>query len=168
MLSMKRPGSRLAVGAVLVLGLLGWLHRPLRRRTAPEDAQERGRRNQEVLLFAADGLRQDLVEEYASKRRGAQFPASPSCCAAGPSARGSGMLTRAPTNTGAGWYTMATGAWPGVHGSTNNTFHANSHPSATGRQHSTPGVLRPRRSPSPPSAAARRSFRWSGRAAVLA
>ena len=25
------------------------------------------------------------------------------------------MLTQAPPNTGAGWYTMATGAWPGVH-----------------------------------------------------
>src|SRR5206468_1598637 len=28
-----------------------------------------------------------------------------------------------PPNTGVGWYTMATGAWPGEHGSTNNTYH---------------------------------------------
>ena len=36
-----------------------------------------------------------------------------------------GLLTQAPPNTGAGWFTLATGAWPGVHGSTNNTFHIN-------------------------------------------
>lgn len=40
----------------------------------------------------------------------------------GASATG-GLLTQAPPNTGAGWYTLATGAWPGVHGATNNTFH---------------------------------------------
>jgi 2',3'-cyclic-nucleotide 2'-phosphodiesterase (5'-nucleotidase family) len=28
-----------------------------------------------------------------------------------------------PPNTGVGWYTLASGAWPGEHGSTNNTFH---------------------------------------------
>ena len=38
------------------------------------------------------------------------------------------MLTQAPPNTGAGWYSLATGAWPGVHGSTNNTFHINGQP----------------------------------------
>ena len=42
--------------------------------------------------------------------------------------RGNGLLTQAPPNTGAGWYTLATGAWPGVHGSTNNTFHINGQP----------------------------------------
>ena len=34
-------------------------------------------------------------------------------------------MTQAPPNTGAGWFTLATGAWPAVHGSTNNTFHIN-------------------------------------------
>ena len=43
-----------------------------------------------------------------------------------------GLLTQAPPNTGAGWFTLATGAWPGVHGSTNNTFHINGALSATG------------------------------------
>jgi 2',3'-cyclic-nucleotide 2'-phosphodiesterase (5'-nucleotidase family)/predicted AlkP superfamily phosphohydrolase/phosphomutase len=32
------------------------------------------------------------------------------------------MLQAFPPNTGVGWYTMATGAYPGEHGSTNNTF----------------------------------------------
>ena len=43
----------------------------------------------------------------------------------GAQASGNGLLTQAPPNTGAGWFTLATGAWPGVHGSTNNTFHIN-------------------------------------------
>jgi 2',3'-cyclic-nucleotide 2'-phosphodiesterase (5'-nucleotidase family) len=46
----------------------------------------------------------------------------------GASATGGGLLTQAPPNTGAGWYSLATGAWPGVHGSTNNTFHINGQP----------------------------------------
>ena len=48
-------------------------------------------------------------------------------------ASGNGMLTQAPPNTGAGWYTLATGAWPGVSGSTNNTFHKNGDAFATAR-----------------------------------
>ena len=39
-----------------------------------------------------------------------------------------GLLTQAPPNTGAGWFSLATGAWPGVTGSTNNTFHINGQP----------------------------------------
>jgi hypothetical protein len=38
------------------------------------------------------------------------------------------LKTQAPPNTGAGWFTLATGAWPAVHGSTNNTFHVNGQP----------------------------------------
>ena len=34
-----------------------------------------------------------------------------------------GLLQAFPPNTGVGWYTLATGTWPGEHGSTNNTFH---------------------------------------------
>ena len=33
-----------------------------------------------------------------------------------------GMLQAFPPNTGVGWYTMATGAYPADHGSTNNTY----------------------------------------------
>ena len=34
-----------------------------------------------------------------------------------------GMVQAFPPNTGVGWYTMATGTYPGEHGSTNNTYH---------------------------------------------
>jgi 2',3'-cyclic-nucleotide 2'-phosphodiesterase (5'-nucleotidase family) len=81
-----------------------------------------------VLFFVADGLRQDLVEHYASDAKNpanSSMPAMAELLKKGASASGGGLLTQAPPNTGAGWYSLATGAWPGVTGSTNNTFHKN-------------------------------------------
>jgi 2',3'-cyclic-nucleotide 2'-phosphodiesterase (5'-nucleotidase family) len=96
-------------------------------------------RADQVLLFAADGLRQDIVERYAADRG---VPGFADLLRRGASASGGGMLAQAPPNTGAGWYTMATGAWPGVHGSTNNTFHINSQPFSPNRTAAfDPGVL---------------------------
>ncbi|MFC7495616.1 MULTISPECIES: 5'-nucleotidase C-terminal domain-containing protein [unclassified Nocardioides] len=85
------------------------------------------RHQQKAVFFASDGLRQDLVEKYAAQ---GVTPTMGSFLKHGVKARGNGMLTQAPPNTGAGWYTMATGAWPGVAGSTNNTFHKNGEPFA--------------------------------------
>ena len=59
----------------------------------------------------------------------------------GVSATDNGLLTQAPPNTGAGWYSLATGAWPGVHGSTNNTFHINGQPFANRTAAFDPNVL---------------------------
>ena len=87
-----------------------------------------GRISDKVLFFASDGMRQDLVEKYAGA---GVMPTMKSFLRTGVKAQGNGLLTQAPPNTGAGWYTLATGAWPGVHGSTNNTFHKNSDPMAT-------------------------------------
>ena len=83
-----------------------------------------------VLFFVADGMRQDLVEQFSATRtRGrSDLPAFAELLKKGSSASGGGLLTEAPPNTGAGWYSLATGAWPGVHGSTNNTFHVNGQP----------------------------------------
>ena len=78
-----------------------------------------------VVLFAADGLRQDLVQSYADQKL---LPTFAKLLKNGAQAPGGGLLTQSPPNTGAGWYTLATGAWPGVHGSTNNTFHINGQP----------------------------------------
>jgi hypothetical protein len=75
-----------------------------------------------AVFFAADGMRQDLVERYAAQGR---MPTMRSLLRSGVKASGDGLLTQAPPNTGAGWYTLATGAWPGVAGSTNNTFYIN-------------------------------------------
>jgi hypothetical protein len=101
-----------------------WLWRG-RARPSPQATADRTQNADPVLLFAADGLRQDIVERYAAH---SGVPGFADLLKRGASATGDGMLTQAPPNTGAGWYTMATGAWPGVHGSTNNTFHINSQP----------------------------------------
>ncbi|WP_244929011.1 5'-nucleotidase C-terminal domain-containing protein [Nocardioides sp. W7] len=91
-----------------------------------------------AVYFASDGLRQDLVEKYAAE---GVMPTMRSFLRDGVKARGHGMLTQAPPNTGAGWYTLATGAWPGVHGSTNNTFHRNGDPFGNRTAAFDPGVL---------------------------
>jgi 2',3'-cyclic-nucleotide 2'-phosphodiesterase (5'-nucleotidase family) len=72
-----------------------------------------------AILFASDGMRPDLMERYSEKgimptfkdlrRRGVEGK--------------NGLLQGFPPNTGVGWHTLATGTWPGEHGSTNNTFH---------------------------------------------
>ena len=81
-----------------------------------------------AVFFASDGLRQDLVAKYAAQ---GLMPTMAGFLQTGTSAAGNGLLTQAPPNTGAGWYTLATGAWPGITGSTNNTFHINGAPLST-------------------------------------
>ena len=68
-----------------------------------------------AVFFVADGMRQDIVARYAAQ---GLLPTMSSFLKKGSLASGNGLLTQAPPNTGAGWYSLATGAWPGVHGST--------------------------------------------------
>jgi 2',3'-cyclic-nucleotide 2'-phosphodiesterase (5'-nucleotidase family)/predicted AlkP superfamily phosphohydrolase/phosphomutase len=72
-----------------------------------------------VVFFSSDGMRPDLVEHYAGL---GLLPTMDELMATG--VRGANGMTQGfPPNTGVGWFTMATGTWPGEHGSTNNTFH---------------------------------------------
>ncbi len=112
----KQLFTALGVLVVAATALTATLAGPTSAAQTAED------RNDKVVFFAADGLRQDIVESYA--RRGG-MRAMGRLLRSGLKARGDGLLTQAPPNTGAGWYSLATGAWPGVHGSTNNTFHKN-------------------------------------------
>ena len=91
-----------------------------------------------AVFFTADGMRQDIVAKYAAK---GLMPTMSKFLKHGISATGNGLLTQAPPNTGAGWYSLATGAWPGVHGSTNNTFHINGQPFANRTTAFDPNVL---------------------------
>ena len=84
-------------------------------------------RSDHAIFFAADGMREDAVKRYADQ---GVMPTMRSFLRNGTYASGNGLLTQAPPNTGAGWYTLATGAWPGIHGSTNNTFHKSGQPFA--------------------------------------
>jgi 2',3'-cyclic-nucleotide 2'-phosphodiesterase (5'-nucleotidase family)/predicted AlkP superfamily pyrophosphatase or phosphodiesterase len=96
--------------------------------SASPESPGAGGDDEQVLFFVADGMRQDLVEQYANdakKNKQSTMPAMGALLKQGSSATGGGLLTQAPPNTGAGWYSLATGAWPAVTGSTNNTFHKN-------------------------------------------
>ncbi len=90
-----------------------------------------------AVFFVADGLRQDRVEQLAKAGR---MPVMGELVKKGTSAAGDGLLTQAPANTGAGWFSLATGAWSGVHGSTNNTFHVNGQPFGNRTAAFDPGV----------------------------
>jgi 2',3'-cyclic-nucleotide 2'-phosphodiesterase (5'-nucleotidase family)/predicted AlkP superfamily phosphohydrolase/phosphomutase len=72
-----------------------------------------------AVLFASDGMRPDLVDKYAAA---GAMPTYKGLIADGVKGQ-NGMLQGFPPNTGVGWYTIATGTWPGEHGSTNNTYH---------------------------------------------
>src|SRR5690242_13871586 len=71
-----------------------------------------------VVMYASDGMRPDLMQRFADRHL---MPTYADLMRRG--ATGDNGLTQGfPPNTGQGWYTLATGAYPGVHGSTNNTF----------------------------------------------
>ena len=91
-----------------------------------------------VIFFAADGLRQDLVQDYAAQKL---LPNFKNLLRNGAIGGDGGLLTQAPPNTGAGWYSLSTGAWAGVTGSTNNTFHINGAPFANRTAAFDSGVL---------------------------
>ena len=75
--------------------------------------------SEKVVLFAADGMRPDLVDRYARK---GLLPEMDDLMDDGLKGK-NGLLQAFPPNTGVGWASLATGAWPSSHGSTNNTFH---------------------------------------------
>ena len=75
--------------------------------------------SEKVVLFAADGMRPDLVDRYAKK---GLLPEMDDLMDDGLKGK-NGLLQAFPPNTGVGWASLATGAWPSSHGSTNNTFH---------------------------------------------
>lgn len=85
---------------------------------APESASAGAPLSEKAIFFAADGMRPDLMEQYAAE---GLMPTFADMLDTG--VRGdNGMTAAFPPNTGVGWYTMATGTYPGEHGSTNNTF----------------------------------------------
>src|SRR5262245_18017024 len=91
-----------------------------------------------AVFFASDGMRPDLVERYVAEGAMPTFDDLLRNGVAGDN----GLLQGFPPNTGVGWYTLATGAWPGEHGSTNNTFHRVGEGNFNNRTaFATPGIL---------------------------
>src|SRR5262245_58428990 len=86
-------------------------------RSAPESAN--GPLAKRAVFFASDGMRPDLMQRYASQGFMPTYKALMNAGVIG----NNGLKQGFPPNTGVGWYTLATGTWPGEHGSTNNTYH---------------------------------------------
>jgi 2',3'-cyclic-nucleotide 2'-phosphodiesterase (5'-nucleotidase family)/predicted AlkP superfamily phosphohydrolase/phosphomutase len=72
-----------------------------------------------AIFYAADGMRPDLMAQYAAE---GAMPTYAELLAKGVAGE-NGLVQSFPPNTGVGWYTLATGTYPGEHGSINNTFH---------------------------------------------
>src|SRR5215216_4492821 len=90
-----------------------------------------------AILFASDGMRPDLVDRFAAR---GVMPNMRELMRRGVEGR-NGLTQGFPPNTGVGWYTLATGAWPGKHGSTNNTFHQTGTDFSRSTSFSSTGVL---------------------------
>lgn len=72
-----------------------------------------------VLLFASDGMRPDFVSQFGAAGITPTMAELASSGVVGEN----GLLQAFPPNTGTGWATLATGTWPGEHGSINNSFY---------------------------------------------
>src|SRR5262249_5217920 len=119
----KPPGKgeipmRRSVLSIVMLVLLGALALPASAQTPGTIMSAKPSANN-VVFFASDGMRPDLMQKYAGQ---GAMPTYAALRAAGVEGD-NGLLQGFPPNTGVGWYTLATGTWPGEHGSTNNTYH---------------------------------------------
>ena len=71
------------------------------------------------LIFVSDGMRPDMVQRYATA---GDMPNYARFFNEGVTGE-NGMVPQIAANTGSGWTTISTGAWAGVHGQVNNTYH---------------------------------------------
>ncbi|HET7677679.1 MAG TPA: alkaline phosphatase family protein [Candidatus Limnocylindrales bacterium] len=114
---MPRPSrSRSIVSIVSAMFLAGLL--PAGSAAAPAPPPTDVGKADKVIFFASDGMRPDLVDRYAADGHMPTFEALMSAGVKG----ANGLTQGFPPNTGVGWSTLASGTWPGEHGSTNNTF----------------------------------------------
>jgi hypothetical protein len=96
-----------------------------------------GSRTAPVILFSSDGMRPDLMWKYA---HAGLMPNYRELIREGVVGR-NGLRQAFPPNTGVGWYTLATGAYPAQTGSTNNTFYDTTTPFTSSMSAFQPGVL---------------------------
>ena len=74
-----------------------------------------------VILFVADGVRQDMMEELAAEGKLPNYQALLEQGVDG----GKGLIPSAPAVTAPNWATLATGLSPGKHGAVDNWFYDN-------------------------------------------
>ena len=131
MLARRRPRPLPAALVVTVVAALLATAAPAPSRAAAVPHE------QPAILFASDGMRPDLVDRFAAS---GNMPNLRELMRRGVEGR-NGLTQGFPPNTGVGWYSLATGAWPGKHGSTNNTFHQTGTDFSRATSFSSPGVL---------------------------
>ncbi len=116
---MKTKIVHIALALTIMLGVAYVPATAASLKTAPPSAAGEGALTEKAIFYASDGMRPDLMEKYAAE---GLMPTYADLLANGVKGD-NGLLQAFPPNTGVGWYTLATGTWPGEHGSTNNTFH---------------------------------------------
>ncbi|HEX5114280.1 MAG TPA: 5'-nucleotidase C-terminal domain-containing protein [Pseudonocardiaceae bacterium] len=130
----RRFGIGLATVAAMVGGLVTFATTGAGAAPAPDHHQQAAH---PVVLYSSDGMRPDLMQRYAAQGVMPTYAALMRTGATGDN----GLTQGFPPNTGQGWYTLATGAYPGVHGSTNNTFFDTRQPFTSSTSFSAAGVL---------------------------
>ena len=106
MVARRRP-RRLT--AVLVLAVLAALVATAAPAPASPSLAAAAPHEQSAILFASDGMRPDLVDRFAAS---GVMPNMRQLIRRGVEGR-NGLTQGFPPNTGVGWYSLATGAWPG-------------------------------------------------------
>ena len=133
---MKRA-SRLGLTAAIAVAAIGVLVFAGASAGHDDEGESNGARTAKAILFASDGMRPDHVEEYAAK---GLMPTFKELMKKGVKGR-NGLTQGFPPNTGVGWHTLASGTWPGEHGSTNNTFHRTGDSFNNSTSFATTGIL---------------------------
>ena len=121
-IAQRKKGRNLPLQVLSIILVLSLTLLPISVEAAPETNPQTALLQNKAIFFVSDGMRQDLVEDYSAQ---GLLPTFGGMLKNGAKAADGGLLTQAPPNTGAGWFSLATGAWSGIHGSTNNTFHKN-------------------------------------------
>lgn len=116
---MRRPWVRTLLPVVLALSLVAPFPALLgaRQARAQEATPEAGAARQPVLLFAAPGMDQDLIDAFTAEGALPAFSAMKEGGAAG------NLLAPFPATTGTILPTILTGAWPSEHGVVGDLFH---------------------------------------------
>ena len=137
---MRTASHHRLIGFVALMTVFSLLAGPISAWTAPSTPTGSAGESAAgpVVLFAADGMRPDLLERYAGE---GALPTFADLLASG--VRGeNGLRQGFPSNTGVGWATLATGTWPAEHGSMNNTFHRPGSDFSQSSSAYQPGILR--------------------------
>jgi hypothetical protein len=138
MIARRRPRSLPAALVVAVLAALLATAAPAPASPSRAVAgAATGAHERPAILFASDGMRPDLVDRFAAR---GDMPNMRELMRRGVEGR-NGLTQGFAPNTGVGWYSLATGAWPGKHGSTNNTFHQTGTDFSRATSFTAPGVL---------------------------